>query len=51
MILWSHNQWVDSGLIVDDVFVISGIIKVRSADQTLTETLIIADITKTESNT
>ena len=35
---------------LDEVFVISGIIKVEVSVITLTETLIIPDITKTESN-
>ena len=36
--------------LLDEVFVISRIIKVEVGDMTLTETLIILDITKTEYN-
>ena len=54
---WSRDQQTDYKQLLDEVFVISGKIKVevsvisrRLRLITLTETLIIPDITKTESN-
>ena len=47
-----HRDEVEVNIkeLLDEVFVISGIIKVEVRLITLTETLIIRDITKTESN-